>query len=245
MKEVTRIFALARELDIQAKDLVLLCRKLGWDIKNQLSIITAEQRTKIVDLVRGASAEAMNATAVPALAPSATLPPPKAQQPPTPAPTLRVVSASRDGAEAKVVLNPPAHYSPTSNLGIERLLSVGERAGFEQLERIASVAVIDAECAMFKIRKLTERLCGVLLRPATIDNLNEAIEQIGKRRLLGKKAVAYLDQVRRVGNIAVHVSEDLFDSDFSMNDVNVAAGALACVIDECLSRSLIQSAQDR
>ena len=58
--------------------------------------------------------------------------------------------------------------------------------------------------------------------------------------MLGKKVGAYLDQIRKVANLAVHGSDDLFDSQFSMTDVNIAADALACVIDEALSRSLIQ-----
>jgi hypothetical protein len=38
-KEKVRIFALARELGIESKDLLTLCRQNGIDVKNQLSTI--------------------------------------------------------------------------------------------------------------------------------------------------------------------------------------------------------------
>jgi translation initiation factor IF-2 len=56
-KEKIRIFALARELDMESKDLLVMCRQHGIDVKNQLSTIEPEVRDQIVQLVkRGATA---------------------------------------------------------------------------------------------------------------------------------------------------------------------------------------------
>ncbi|HEY7423145.1 MAG TPA: translation initiation factor IF-2 [Gemmataceae bacterium] len=57
-KEKVRIFALARELGIETKDLMTLCRQNGIDVKNQLSTIEPEVRDQVVQLVqkRGSAA---------------------------------------------------------------------------------------------------------------------------------------------------------------------------------------------
>ena len=47
-----RIFALARELDMESKDLLALCQQHGLDVRNQLSTIEPEQRDQILDLVK-------------------------------------------------------------------------------------------------------------------------------------------------------------------------------------------------
>ena len=58
-KEKVRIFALARELDMESKDLVALCRQHGIDVKNQLSTLEPETRDQIVQIVkRGAPVSA-------------------------------------------------------------------------------------------------------------------------------------------------------------------------------------------
>ncbi len=51
-KEKVRIFALARELGIESKDLLNLCRQNGIDVKNQLSTIEPEVRDQVVQLVQ-------------------------------------------------------------------------------------------------------------------------------------------------------------------------------------------------
>ncbi len=51
-KEKVRIFALARELKMESKDLVALCRQHSIDVKNQLSTIEPETRDQIVELVQ-------------------------------------------------------------------------------------------------------------------------------------------------------------------------------------------------
>ena len=43
-KEKVRIYALARELDMESKDLLDLCRQHGIDVRNQLSSVEPEQR---------------------------------------------------------------------------------------------------------------------------------------------------------------------------------------------------------
>ncbi len=50
--EKVRICHLARELDMESKVLLDLCRKHGLDVKNQFSTLTPEQRDAIVALVR-------------------------------------------------------------------------------------------------------------------------------------------------------------------------------------------------
>jgi translation initiation factor IF-2 len=51
IKEKVRIFALARELGMESKDLVALCRQNGIDVKSQLSTIEPEVRDQVVHLV--------------------------------------------------------------------------------------------------------------------------------------------------------------------------------------------------
>ncbi len=48
MNEKVRIYVLARELGMESKDLVALCRQLGIDVKSQLSSIEPEERDQIV-----------------------------------------------------------------------------------------------------------------------------------------------------------------------------------------------------
>jgi translation initiation factor IF-2 len=51
-KDKVRIFALARELGMESKDLLNLCRENGIDVKNQLSTIEPEVRDAVVALVK-------------------------------------------------------------------------------------------------------------------------------------------------------------------------------------------------
>ena len=67
-KERVRIFALARELNMETKDLLVLCQEHGLDIRNQLSTIEPEQRDQILDLVKRGSAQTPS-QAAPAPAP--------------------------------------------------------------------------------------------------------------------------------------------------------------------------------
>jgi translation initiation factor IF-2 len=51
-KEKVRVFELARELDMESKDLMALCRQQGIELKNQLSTVGPEQRDQIIELVK-------------------------------------------------------------------------------------------------------------------------------------------------------------------------------------------------
>jgi translation initiation factor IF-2 len=71
-KEKVRLYVLARELDMESKVLLDLCRQHGIDIKNQLSNIEPEQRDQIVALVkRGSGGAAAPATTAPPSLPPA------------------------------------------------------------------------------------------------------------------------------------------------------------------------------
>ena len=51
-KEKVRLYLLAKELDVDCKDLIDLCKGQGWDVKNQLSSIEPEQRDQLVQMVK-------------------------------------------------------------------------------------------------------------------------------------------------------------------------------------------------
>lgn len=51
-KEKVRIYALARELDIESKDLLEMCRQAGYDVKNQLSSLDPDQRDAVELMVK-------------------------------------------------------------------------------------------------------------------------------------------------------------------------------------------------
>jgi len=89
LKEKVRIFALARELGMESKDLVALCRQNGIDVKSQLSTIEPEVRDQVVQLVQKKGSGSASAPHRPA----PTLPPvdrkiPVLETKPRPAPEL-------------------------------------------------------------------------------------------------------------------------------------------------------------
>src|SRR5207245_11713725 len=51
-REKVRIYALAKELNVESKDLLDMCRQAGIDVKNQLSSLDPEQRDAVVEMVR-------------------------------------------------------------------------------------------------------------------------------------------------------------------------------------------------
>ncbi len=51
-KDKIRVYVLARELNIETKELLELCKKAGLDVKNQLSSIDPEHKDMIVQLVK-------------------------------------------------------------------------------------------------------------------------------------------------------------------------------------------------
>ncbi len=52
MQEKTRVYALARELNVESKDLLDLCRQAGIDVKNQLSSLDPDQRDTVLVLLK-------------------------------------------------------------------------------------------------------------------------------------------------------------------------------------------------
>src|SRR5262245_16171461 len=74
-REKVRVYALARELNVESKDLLELCQKSGLDVKNQLSSLDPEQRDMIEALVKrgglNASAPAAPKPAAPPVLPEA------------------------------------------------------------------------------------------------------------------------------------------------------------------------------
>ena len=73
-KEKVRIFALARELGMETKDLLVLCQQNGLDVKNQLSTIEPEVRDQILQLVKRGASKA-HAPAQPAMPAAPVVPP--------------------------------------------------------------------------------------------------------------------------------------------------------------------------
>ena len=47
LKDKIRIYVLAKELDVDCKDLIALCHRLEFDIKNQLSSLEPVQREEV------------------------------------------------------------------------------------------------------------------------------------------------------------------------------------------------------
>src|SRR5476651_2250915 len=54
-KERVRVYALARELDVESKDLLDLCKQAGFDVKNQLSNLETEQVIALKELLKRGS----------------------------------------------------------------------------------------------------------------------------------------------------------------------------------------------
>ncbi len=101
-KERVRVYALARELDVESKDLLDLCKQAGFDVKNQLSNLEAEQVVMLKDMIKRGSKPAS--------------PAPTPAKPVTPMPLPEVGKAmpnlaSRPRREAEVV-RPPAAPAP-------------------------------------------------------------------------------------------------------------------------------------
>jgi translation initiation factor IF-2 len=88
VKEKVRIYVLARELSMESKDLVALCRQLNIDVKSQLSSIEPEERDRIVQFLQKKSGpESAQARAVPTL-PTVDRKVPVLETKPRPAPEL-------------------------------------------------------------------------------------------------------------------------------------------------------------
>jgi translation initiation factor IF-2 len=64
-KERVRVYALARELDVESKDLLDLCKQAGFEVKNQLSNLEPEQVVMLKDLIKRGSKTAPAAPSKP------------------------------------------------------------------------------------------------------------------------------------------------------------------------------------
>jgi translation initiation factor IF-2 len=111
-KEKIRIYALARELDMESKALLDMCRQHGIDVKNQLSSIDPEMRDQIVQLVqRGGSvataAPPPRAAALPT-APTKPIPVLDTRRPTRPAPDHAAPKPVSPPAPAPQAVVPPS-----------------------------------------------------------------------------------------------------------------------------------------
>lgn len=131
-QEKIRVYALARELDMDSKDLLALCQKANIDVKNQLSSLDPEQRDLLVELVKRGGA----VPPPPPPKPAAPLPKPigavpvlekkpaaiparpaRAEEPPSVAPAPVAPAASAEPAPSPaesrpVEIAPPAKAEP-------------------------------------------------------------------------------------------------------------------------------------
>src|SRR4051812_25055475 len=93
-QEKIRVYVLARELDMETKDLLDLCQQAQIDVRNQLSSLDPEQRDVVVEMVRARKARPAAGGKAPAAGPLA----PPAARVPTLAPSKPPVLPSRPAA---------------------------------------------------------------------------------------------------------------------------------------------------
>ena len=84
-KDKVRVYVLARELNMESKDLLDMCRGAGLDLKNQLSSVDPDQQEEIKQLVKRGGTTA----------PSAKSPPKPARVMPPVTAKVRVLSGTR------------------------------------------------------------------------------------------------------------------------------------------------------
>src|SRR5262249_26258815 len=110
LQEKIRVYALAKELNLESKDLIDLCRQAGIEVKNQLSSLDPHQRDAVVHLVKqGGGGVAVAAPPKPA---SAIIPHVMPPVPVLPAP----VPVRREPEPTKVA--PPPVKSPPAPAAI-------------------------------------------------------------------------------------------------------------------------------
>jgi hypothetical protein len=178
-------------------------------------------------------------------APTPAAPQPKPKSPPMlrpPVLPLRVKPVPPPTvAPPAVPVSSPVPAAAEQQSGINQLLAVGARVGIRKLEVVPRVAEIDAECAVFKIRQITERLCGKVLAVKSQRKLDAMITEIEQRNLLGKKAAAHLRHIQNLGNHAAHNTDDLNEEEFTLLDVQIAAAALASVLEAAIKAKRLKS----
>lgn len=121
------------------------------------------------------------------------------------------------------------------DVGLHRLRSVLEKVPtLSELERLYELAAVDVAACLNKLRTVAERLTRRLLGRQDL-RFAEAISELQAKGLLSKKAIGYLHTIRVLGNAASHPS----DEPLTMDDVRIAAFALACVVEELLDRHML------
>src|SRR6266446_6257493 len=105
-REKVRIYALAKELNVESKDLLDLCRQAGFDVKNQLSVLDPEQRDAVELLVRKGGGVAVAAPSKSVIPSIPTIP--------TPVPVLPTRAVRREAEPPKPAAAPIGPPSPSS-----------------------------------------------------------------------------------------------------------------------------------
>jgi hypothetical protein len=215
--EYVRLFVLANQIGVTTGELIAICRSLGYSkVSNQLQALEPGQVTKIIQFISSQKLDANSPSA-------------HAAHP----------HVNRTNGRIHIQGRAQLAKAPRAYPGIERLLSVGARLDLIKIEVIPRLAEVDPEAAFFKLRKLAERICRKFLQPSPPKSLDEMIKAIEANRLLSKKATAYLDTIRKLGNTAVHDTDDPFDNEFSMDEVNLMCESLSYVISEANKRGLV------
>jgi translation initiation factor IF-2 len=163
LQEKIRVYALAKELNLESKDLIDLCRQAGIDVKNQLSSLDPHQRDAVVQLARrGGGAVAVAAapksastvipqvmTPVPVLHPSrplrrepepAKVPPVAAKAPPIPAAPAKPANRPET---VETVEAPPVRVAPAAAV-VEPSLPQIPETGSPQSTEIAAPSPSEA-----------------------------------------------------------------------------------------------------
>ena len=149
-KEKIRVYVLARELNVDTKILLDMCKAAGYDVKNQLSNLEPEQRDAIVEVLKAGSQKAPSAAAPakpvlptplpdqrnvrnldtrPTTRPARPVDEPAPQEPPAPAPVEAVEPiASVPAADNPIAatIATPAQSKPASlpNVPTSRMLNL-------------------------------------------------------------------------------------------------------------------------
>ncbi len=154
-KEKVRVYALAREMNIESKDLLDMCRQLGFDVKNQLSNLEPEHVQAIEELVKKGGSVAVAAAPALKTAPRSvaidnkvrTITPPKA------APQARPTPAGRGEAAESPIPHEGQRTAEPGQLAAEgpaqppKSEHVPEAPGREPLDRPIEVAPLAAQVA--------------------------------------------------------------------------------------------------
>jgi hypothetical protein len=209
LKEKIRIFPLARELDMESKDLVALCRQNGIDVKSQLSTIEPEVRDAIVALVRKQGVNKAAAISPPTL------------------PSIK--TKHKAAAPTPPVRQPPPSVSETASR-LERLRSLGRSLKLTSLERVIEQ---HAEDLLKSMRKAAETAVRRAAKSAQKTPFFDAIRALEGK--ISEKSHCLLHHVRGMGNVAVHSD----GACFTPEEVNYLTRALAVALEEMIAKKLL------